>query len=240
MNAGPGPSPAFLDRSRQKPLVGSYSLLNQYLNCPHATFHKYIGKTIPFVETPEMAWGNRVHKAFEDRVSKRIPLPDDMAHWEQFAAPFDPMWKPGHAQVELKCAINIKGESTGFFSDDAWFRGKLDLSLVNNTKAYLVDYKTGNPSYEDPFELEIGAVLLDARLSPKLRAIAGQYIWLKESRLGKMYDLSDTNKTFAKMKHLMAEIEQDRARDWFEKRKSGLCGWCAVQSCEHHFVARPK
>jgi len=42
------------------------------------------------------------------------------------------------------------------------------------------------------------------------------------------------------MKHLLEEIERDRTRDWFEKRKSGLCGYCTCEGCEHHFVARPK
>jgi DNA-binding IclR family transcriptional regulator len=81
-------------------------------------------------------------------------------------------------------------------------------------------------------------VLLQAKHN--VTTIKGNYAWLAENRLGTLYDLSDTNKTFAKMKHLMDEIERDRARDWFEKRKSGLCGYCSVALCENHFIARPK
>ena len=50
---------------------------------------RYIVKDQPYVESPEMKWGNDVHSAFEYRVGSRKPLPDNMMQWEQFAAPFD-------------------------------------------------------------------------------------------------------------------------------------------------------
>ncbi len=242
MNADPGPIPKFLDRAKQKPLVGSYSLLNQYLNCPHATFHKYVAKTYPYVETPAMAEGNAIHLAMENRLQIKQPLPPKYAQWETFAKPFDvcsPIAIGGyHLLVEEKLGITKDGKPCAFFDRDVFFRGKVDASVVQGSRAYIVDWKSGGSTYEDPFELEIGAVLLQAKHNAN--KIHGQYAWLAENRLGTLYDLSDTNKTFAKMKHLMEEIERDRARDWFEKRKSGLCGWCPVEACEHHFVARPK
>lgn len=239
----------------QKPLVGSYSLLNQYQNCPHAAFHKYIAKTYPYVETPAMAEGNAIHLAMENRLRIKQPLPPKYAQWEPFAAPFDAEQRRialkyqdlDHLRqdllVEEKLGITRDGKPCGFFDKDVWFRGRVDVAVVQNNKAYICDWKSGGSKYEDPFELEIGAVLLQAKHN--VTTIKGQYAWLAENRLGTLYDLSDTNKTFAKMKHLMDEIERDRARDWFEKRKSGLCGWCPCKGCEHWFVAdhskrRPK
>lgn len=235
MNADPGPIPAFLDRAKQKPLVGSYSLLNQYMNCPHATFHKYVAKTYPYVETPAMAEGNAIHLAMENRLRIKQPLPPKYAGWEGFVEPLERRTQP---LIEEKLGIRQNGSPCGFFDKDVFFRGKIDVALVDGSKAYIVDWKSGGSKYEDPFELEIGAILLQAKYNAS--AIKGQYAWLAENRLGTLYDLSDTNKTFAKMKHLMDEIERDRSRDWFEKRKSGLCGWCVVESCEHYFVARAK
>lgn len=231
MNADPGPIPAFLDRAKQKPLVGSYSLLNQYMNCPHAAFHKYVAKTYPFVESPAMAEGNAIHLAMENRLRIKQPLPPKYAQWEPFAAPFDRC----AVMVEEKLGIMKDGKPCGFFDKDVFFRGKIDVVAASSKRAIIIDWKSGGSKYEDPFELEIGAVLLQAKHN--VSTIKGQYAWLAENRLGTLYDLSDTNKTFAKMKHLMDEIERDRSRDWFEKRKSGLCGWCVVASCEHYFVA---
>lgn len=235
MNNDPGPIPAVLDRTKPKPLVGSYSLLNQYTNCPHATFHKYIAKTYPYVETEAMKEGNAIHLAFENRLRIKQPLPPKYAQWEPFAAPFD---AHQFKQAEEKLGIRANGSPCAFFDQDVWFRGKIDMSVCRGDKAYIIDWKSGGSKYEDPFELEIGAVLLQAKHN--VTSIKGQYAWLAENRLGQLYDLSDTNATFVKMKHLMDEIERDRARGWFEKRQSGLCGWCPCSKCEHHFVARPK
>jgi hypothetical protein len=233
MNNDPGPIPAFLDRTK---LIGTYTILNTYKNCPHQMEARYIKKnTGPFIETPEMKWGNDVHSAFELRISTRKPLPISMAQWEEFAKPFD----PHSVLVEQKLGIEADAKPTGFWDKDCWFRGKSDAAIIKDSTCYIADFKTGGSKYEDPFELEIGAVLLQAKY-PRVTTIKGNYIWLKENRSGGMYDLSDTNATFAKMKRLMGEIERDRARGWFEKRQSGLCGWCPCSGCEHHFVARPK
>ena len=237
----PGPIPKALVRS--KPLVGSYSLLNQYLNCPHATFHKYIAKSYPYVQSDAAREGDAVHLAMENRLRIKQPLPPKYAQWEPFAKPFDDQQRriaekyqdKDHLRVDLlieqKIGIDKDGKPCDYWGNTVYFRGRIDAAVVQNGKAYICDWKSGSSRYEDPFELEIGAVLLQAKFN--VSTIKGNYIWLKENRVGVPYDLSDTNKTFAKMRHLMEEIERDRIRDWFEKRKSGLCGWCPVIECEH-------
>ncbi len=182
-----------------------------------------------------MAEGNAIHLAMENRLRIKQPLPPKYAQWEPFAQPLD-WW--GQPLVEEKLGITKDGKPCGFFDKDVFFRGKVDVAVVNGSKAYICDWKSGGSKYEDPFELETGAVILQAKHN--VATIKGQYAWLVENRLGVLYDLSDTNKTFAKMKHLMDEIERDRARDWFEKRESGLCGYCPCEGCEHWFVARGK
>jgi hypothetical protein len=228
----PGPIPKALDRTR---LVGSYTALRNYLNCPHAMYHRNIAKTYPFVMTEAVEYGNKVHKAFEERIGGRKPLPPEMQKWEHFVVPLE------SGYPESKLGMTREGKPVGFFDHNVWFRGSIDVLLSNEegTKAFIADWKTGGSKYEDPFELEIGAVLLQAKY-PKVKKIVGRYVWLAEDRLGQMHDLSATETTFERMKHLMDEIEHDRRNDWFEKRKSGLCGFCPCVDCENHFVARPK
>lgn len=231
--------PPALDRTR---LIGTYTMLNTYKNCPHQAARRYVVKDQPYVETPEMKWGNDVHSAFELRVGAKKPLPVSMQQWEQFCVPFD------HLQVttEQKLGIDQTGKTCGFFDNNVWFRGKVDLTIVNGTSAYIGDWKTGGSKYEDAFELATGALLLWAKF-PDLKKIVGNYIWLKENRVGRMHDLSDFAATALEMKYLMGKIEQRRAIwrqngdvDTFEKRKSGLCGYCSVADCEHHYVVERK
>lgn len=234
MNYDPGPIPAFLDRTK---LVYSYTNLNCYENvCPHQFFHRYILKSTPFVETKEMQYGTKVHTAMEHRVALKKPLPPEFLQWEPFAKPFDAM----PARCEMKLAITAKGQECSFWQNDlVWLRGKLDVVVVNGSTAYLNDWKTGNPNYEDRFELDIGALMLHAANS-HLTTIKGTYTWLRENRLGEVYNLSETRHAWTKVTGIVKRIERDRQTGQFEKRKSGLCGYCSVESCEHHFVARPK
>lgn len=225
--------PAFLDRrapKATKPLIYTYTILNAYKNvCPHQMFRRYIKKDQKYVETPEMRWGNEVHSAFEHRLTANKPLPDNMRQWEGFAAPFagrDPI-------CEQKLGITAKGKPADYWGDDCWFRGKADTTVIFGESAVLFDWKTGGSKYEDPFELATGALMLKVH-HPELTRVTGCYAWLKENRLGQKYDLSDFKKTWGIMNAIIEQIEQDRARGEFNKKQSGLCGWCSVTDCEHH------
>lgn len=225
----PGPMPGFLDRTKPKPLVGSYSLLNTYKNCPHQMRERYLTRKYPFVGSPESKWGDEVHKAMELRVGGQKPLPVNMAQWERFAAPFD-----GRGAItECQLGITAAGKPCGFFDDGVWFRGKVDVTLIKGAVALISDWKTGGSKYEDPFELECCALLVRAR-HLECTTIKGQYVWLKENRVGQLYDVSDARTTFTKIRAMMDEIAALVGNNAdFEKRKSGLCPWCPVKDCEH-------
>ena len=198
-------------------------------------FRRYIAKDQKYVETPEMKWGNDVHSAFEYRVSGGKPLPQTMEQWESFAKPFDGK----AAAVEQKLGISAKGHSVGFWDGSVWFRGKADLAIVKDDTAYINDWKSGSSKYEDPFELATNAVLIHAK-HPHLKKIMGSYTWLKENRVSQIYDLSDTRATWGEICRLMAEILEKKKTGEFEKKQSGLCGYCSVDDCENHFVAKKK
>ena len=218
--------PKFLDRT---PLIGTYSFMHNYVDiCQYQTFHRYIAKTIKFVETPEIKFGNEVHKAFERRIGGGVPLPVNMQQWEPFARPFDGQG----AKVETQLGLTADGRATRYFGDDVRYRVKIDVNVIKGTTAYIADFKTGGSKYEDPFELEVGALHLHA-LHPTLTKIVGNFIWLKENRLGQTYDLSDTKATWNKVTGIMKSMETARANDDWPKRPSGLCGWCPVKDCEH-------
>ena len=192
-------------------------------------YRRYVKRDLPYVETPEMKWGNDCHSAFEHRLGSKVPLPVNMQQWESFAAPFDGR----NVAVEQKLGITSKGQMTGYWDNDCWFRGKVDVAIRSGDKAFINDWKTGGSKYEDPFELEVGALLLKAKY-PELTVVKGHYTWLKENRIGQPYDLSDFGATWREMNRLIAKIEADRALGEFEKRRSGLCGWCDVRDCEHN------
>lgn len=213
---------------KPRPLVWSYTLLSTFRNiCPHQAFRRYIKKDIPYVETPQMKRGNDVHTAMELRGGGK-PLPADMETYEPFARCLDGK----NATFETKLGVTNSGHPCEFFGDSVWGRGKLDVTIINGENAYLADWKTGRVR-EDSFELEVQAVLLHAK-NPGLKRIVGQYVWLKEGQLGRIHDVSDTRKTWAEINRIMRVIDECQTKDQFEKRPSGLCGWCNVMDCENN------
>lgn len=212
-----------------KPLVYSYTLLNNYDGvCPYQTFRRYVKKDLSFIETPEMKRGNEIHSAMEYRIGGK-PLPQDMQRWEPFAAALDGR----NARAELKLGITNEGKPTGFFDKDVWCRGKADVVIIQNNNAFLVDWKSGGSKYESSFEIEIQAMMLKAA-NPYLQKIAGRYAWLKEDRMGTIYDLSDFSSTWARINNIAERIQDDMASGEWEKRKGPLCGWCPCLDCEHN------
>jgi hypothetical protein len=224
--------PAFLDR---RPLVGNYTMLNTIKNiCEHQGWRRFIKKDIPYQETEAMRWGTEVHAAFAKRIGKRQPLPGHMLQWEKHATPFDNY----EVIVEQKLGITSGCHPTGFFDNDVYFRGLADAAVIVNDKALMTDWKTGSSRFEDPFELATGALLLKSKY-PNLRTVVGRYIYLKEDKIGQMHDLSNFKATWDEINDLMDLIAEKRKSGEWVKKKSGLCGWCSVEDCENHFVARP-
>ena len=105
----------------------------------------------------------------------------------------------------MKLGVTAKGSATGFFDKDVWGRGKADCVLMSDDAAYLADWKTGGSKYEDPFELAVQAMLLNAKF-PGLRTIRASYVWLKEERVGQVYDVSDTAKTWNEICEIVRSV----------------------------------
>jgi PD-(D/E)XK nuclease superfamily protein len=208
----------------------SHTLLNTWTICAHQCYRRYIAKDLPKeVKSEAQQAGIDGHRAVEARVRHKTPLPAPMAHWEPLVAPLDGL----HVEPEQKLAVVESGRPVDFWDGEAWLRGALDAPVLLSTDtAVLADWKTGKQR-EDPFELEIGAVLLQAK-RPEIRKLYGRYIWLKEGVMGQPHNLSDTARTWDKVQELGNEISTAIEHDRFEKTPGPLCGWCAVVDCQHN------
>ncbi len=240
MNAPFPEIPAFLDRRSPKagkPLVYSYSMLNCYENvCPHQFFRRYIVKDVPFVGSPDVDHGNDGHKAMELRVSGGKPLPLAFEAMEPIATTF----QNRGAKAEQQMGLTAGGQATGFWDANCWYRGKVDVTIIVNDVGYIPDYKFGKTIREDPLELELNAFLVQAK-NPHLKKIVGQYVWGPDRFgirttpvMGPMHEVSNTLQAWKTIQRVAALIESDKRAGEFEKRKSGLCGWCDCLDCEHN------
>ncbi len=223
--------------------VASHTFLNDWDNCPHKAFRKYIKKDLPkFEQTSAMKWGNEVHLAFEVRIKHGTAFPKGMEKFEAIAAPL----VAAGAVSELALGIDADGATCGFWDKQAWLRGKIDAPLIRwnhqtgHHAAAMFDWKSGKRR-EDKAELEVHAVLLKA-LHPSLVKITGYYVWLQDNEVGKPHDVSDADRKLDEIRKTMATVERCLQDQDFPPRPNPLCGgdWgsCPVVDCEHRKGAR--
>jgi hypothetical protein len=211
--------------------VASYTFLNTWGICPHQAARRYIIKDLPKEpESPEMRCGNDVHNAMEKRLDPTAPLPlvDRFAQYEPFAAALDGRG----VRPEMKLGMTSQGAAVGFWDGSVWLRGKVDAAVIDGQGVMLVDWKTGK-NREDPYELEIQALLLQAKF-PQIVKFTGYYVWLKEMKLGEAHDCSNTAATFQKVHRTMDDVAHAIKMETFEKTPGALCGWCPVIDCKHN------
>ena len=128
----------------------SMSRLEVYESCPYRAKLQYIDRipeaprTISDIEHP-LVRGLRVHKLAEDFVTKAIEFPEELCHFKDgFAAQRHAfVTAPNTCFVEQEWAITETWKTTGWFSEDAWARLKLDYAQVKGDEMDIVDYKTG-------------------------------------------------------------------------------------------------
>ncbi len=213
-------------------LPWTYSKLNSFIICNHMFFRRYIAKDIPYVKSAKQQWGDDVHAAMDKRISAGVPLPVDMAKWEKWAVPF----ADKAVRCELQVGVRLNGTTCGFWDDDVWGRGKIDLLYEpGDMTARLFDWKTGRV-WEDPFELRTNAIFVQA-MNPALRNIAGWYVWLGEGadgKLGGQHDLTDVERTWAEVSSVVNTIANRFAVNQWPKKPGPLCGSCDVMDCEHN------
>lgn len=208
----------------------SYSSLSTFDTCPEQYRQIYLLRAYRKTFAKQQD-GIDDHKLLEHRLRYQQPLPAPLAKAEPLAASLERSGKP---EVELSLAVNQHLQPVGFW--DGYLRGKYDVVLrwPEQRRAFIGDWKSGKVRETDE-QLEIGALLLlqnDARID----IVQGVNIWLQLPKLGQPYTFRREEKDALWVKWLrrMGTIEKlDPGQEW-EKRESGLCGYCPVKVCQHY------
>lgn len=140
--------------STNKIKAWSYSRLDTFETCPYRAKLEYIDRVPkpelvppPGKDEHPLERGNRVHAAAEHYITREINLiPELELLADDFvAAKARYREKPGLCVVEEEWAFDEDWRQTGWSSDTAWGRLKLDLGLVSDDarKMRVVDVKTG-------------------------------------------------------------------------------------------------
>lgn len=216
--------------SQLKVPAWSHSALTAFETCPKKYYHTRVAKDVIEPQGEAAMWGQRVHKALEDRANGTAALPDYLSHCEPIIQQI--ISKPGTRLVEEQIALDVNLRPVTWFAKDAWARGVVDIGVVNEKNAVLLDWKTGKRK-PDNDQMKIFAAFSFAKF-PWVEKITTAFVWLKENKTDKaVFTREEHNASI--WQELMPRIKRFELayeKTSFPAKPSGLCrNWCSVKAC---------
>ncbi len=213
-----------------KPLPWSHSALDDFVTCPRAYHAKRVIKTVREEKSPQMIYGEQVHKAFEMRLMNGDVLPNDLFMHESYLRELQTT--PGTSATEQKIALDRTMRPCGFFAPNVWFRGIIDYSKLTEPKALVVDYKTGKPHTKFA-QLKLFALYVFTQY-PLVEEVRAEFYWTKTAaKTGETYTRDQIPRLWADFVPKLKQYAEAFRTDVWQPRPSGLCqGWCPVTECE--------
>jgi CRISPR/Cas system-associated exonuclease Cas4 (RecB family) len=210
----------------------SYSSLKDYVNCPRQYKEVKVLKRFTKEPTQQMLYGTEVHKACEDYVGEGKPL---AKNYERFKPVLDALKEiPGIRYPEQEMALGIDKQPCKFADDNRWVRGIVDLLIVDEDYAFIVDYKTGSNKYPDPKQLKLMALMTFAHFPEVQHIKAGLLFVMHDSFMTEEYKRSDIDKLWNSFHGDLERLKFSYESDAWMPNPTPLCGWCPVKECEYH------
>jgi len=212
----------------------SYSAIKDFEGCARRYYNVRVTKAYKSQDTEATLYGVAAHKAFEDYVKDRTPLPESFSQFEPYVKPITTL--PGTVHCEIKLGMTSTFQACDFFSPDAWFRGIPDVLVLDEEKgiARVADYKTSKSSrYADTDQLELMAALVMAHF-PAVHKVKGALLFVVARdviRLDRTRE--DLPQILSKLAGRVIAIEEAHRSGVWNARPSALCNFCPVVSCEH-------
>lgn len=212
----------------------SYSNIKLFEQCPKKYYHLRVAKDVKELESRALSYGHEVHKAAELYVKNGTPLPPKFSYLTPVMESITNI--EGEKFCELKLGVTEDLKPTTFFSKDVWYRGIVDLLVVRDSSAYIIDYKTGkNAKYADTTQLDVMAAAtfahygeVDMIKSALVYTTSGEFITKPPHR-----------RELVKSYWNIFEPQLDRLQVAEETNvwnavSGPLCKYCPVTKCPHN------
>ena len=212
--------------------VWGLSKFRDFETCP-AMFHaKYITKE--WIDTPNSAMerGSWVDKQLEDAVKYDLMLPNELAGLQPFVDACCAM--KGQAGVfvtpQLKLGLSVNYQRVDYFKGDRLrARAMFDLSIEDNGKFKLIDYKTGK--YK-PFHLgdaEFYGAMCHVGLGSLSTEVA--YLYVDEPHNCFSHQVTDAPLVLANWYKKFEYADKQVAAGNIPANSCNACAWCGNYKC---------
>lgn len=214
----------------------SYSSIKTFDQCPKKYYHLKVAKDVKDAPGEAAIYGTMVHEAAELFIKDGTPIPQKFAYMRPIVEKLAAI--TGDKHTELKLGLR-KGEDQfipcDFFDKQVWYRGIVDLVVVNGEKAFMVDYKTGkNARYADTKQLDLMAGALFAKF-PDLHKIKSALVYVVSNEfITKEHYRDKMDLYLSVFDEQLERLEAAQASGVWNPKSGPLCGWCPVVNCENY------
>lgn len=216
-------------------IPASYSSITNFETCPRKHYLTRVAKQVKEPQGEALLWGNTVHKALEQYIGAGVPLPKGCKQYQPLADKLTTKIPTALVLVEQQLAVDADFQPTGWWDRNAWFRGVIDVALIDGERAFLFDWKTGKQK-NDFDQLKLFAALTTAHY-PDVQVLDTAFIWLESKQLTRETFTRDEARTFwSDLVPRVQRLAEAAAQSVWPARPSGLCRkWCPVGRglCEH-------
>jgi len=114
-------------------------------------------------------------------------------------------------------------------------RGIADLLIVDGVTAYIVDYKTGKPTYADPNQLKLMALMVFANFPAVQKIKSGLMFLLHNVFIDEEYERSDVDNLWKLFDDQLQRLNIAFENAMWPPNPTGLCKkHCPVESCRFY------
>ena len=214
----------------------SYSSIKTFDQCPRKYYHLRIAKDVKDEGSQATIYGQAVHKAAEEFIRDGVPVPKKYAFIQDVLDSLNRIEGEKFCEMKLGVAIGDDGfEPCKFFGDDVWWRGIVDLAIINGSKAYIIDYKTSkNAKYADVKQLDLmaGAIFVHY---PEVQEInSGLAFVVSGEFIKKDHRRDQLDAYLSVFNNELDRLNTAEETDVWNAVSGPLCRFCPVSTCEHN------
>lgn len=213
----------------------SYSSIKTFDQCPKKYYHLRVAKDVKDEPGEAADYGTAVHLAAEEYIRDGVPIPDKFAFMRPIVEKLAAL--PGEKHCELKLGVTKASwgyDPCGFFDKEVWYRGIVDLLVIDGDRAWMIDYKTGkNAKYADMKQLDLMAGAIFVKF-PQVQKIKSALLYVVSNDLIKKTHYRDELDSYMEVfGDQLDRLEAAMDSGVFNAKSGPLCGWCPVVDCAH-------
>ena len=120
-------------------IAHSFSAIKMYENCPKRYYHQRVTKEVQDTGGEASRYGERIHEFLEQRLVNDTALPPEAEKYEVLCQTIEKMARGGELHAERQLTLTENLTPTSWFANDAWFRSILDVLIIKEDTAIVID-----------------------------------------------------------------------------------------------------